>query len=76
MPPHHDIDDIVSIAVLQLEVGELRKDVEALTASTKELVEAWKAANKLVVFVRWLAGLSTAIGVLWIVARHLWFDKR
>jgi hypothetical protein len=56
---------------LKEEMDGLRQDVAELTESTKELVEAWKAAGKLVAFIKWLAGLSTAMGVLWIVVAKL-----
>jgi len=48
------------------------KDIEVLTAridkleqSIESLVKAWQAAGTLVSFVKWAAGLGTALGVMW-----------
>lgn len=55
-----------------LEAALLRKDVELLTAKVdklskdvEDLVTAWKTANYVVVFVKWLAGIVVAGGVVW-----------
>lgn len=68
-------DDFVSIALLQMEVDGLRKEVAEQTAATKELVEAWKAAGKMVAFVKWTSTLVTALGILWVFVKHFWAGR-
>lgn len=55
----------ISITRLQDEVKELRSEVKELTASTKALVEAWDTATNVVKFVKLLASIVAAIGVIW-----------
>lgn len=62
--------DDISLAIVRVEVRQLSKDVEDLTAATKELVEAWKAAGKLVALVKWVAGLVTALSALWVAFHY------
>lgn len=67
--PH---EEFVSVTLLRAEVGELRTDVAELTRETKELVDAWKAAGKLVAFVKWISTIVTALGILWVFIGHWW----
>ena len=64
------MEELFSIAELQADVRQLREDIEASTAATKELVEAWKAARSLVTFIKWSSTFVTAVGVLWLAVRH------
>ena len=68
-------DDFVSLAILQIEVDALRKDVAAQTEATKELVEAWRAAGKAVAFVKWTSTFVTALGILWVFLKSYWGEK-
>lgn len=70
MSEPHTLDELFSIAELQRDVSDLRDEVKELNAATKELVEAWRAAGSLVKFVKWASTFVTAIGILWIAARH------
>jgi hypothetical protein len=45
-------------------VEKLEKKVDCLNDSIRDLAEAWKAAQTLVAFMKWLAGISVAIAVL------------
>lgn len=67
--PH---EEFVSIAILQLEVEALQKTVEAQTEATRALVDAWNAAGKVVLFVKWASTLVTALGILWLFLKHFW----
>jgi hypothetical protein len=56
-----------------LELAALRKCVEdmkelddELHTEVKELLRAWDTATGLVVFIKWLAGLAAALGVIWV----------
>ena len=64
------MEELFSIAELQADVRQLRVDIEESTAATKELVEAWKAAQSLVTFVKWGSTLVTAVGILWVAIRY------
>lgn len=59
-----DNNDHADIAVLQEQVKKLSADVEALTASTKELIEAWRAAGTVVRLVKLLAAMATAVSAI------------
>lgn len=62
--------DAVNIALLQRDVEVLTENVKELTKKTDDLVQAWTAAGKLVGFVKWLASLVAAVGILWLFVRH------
>ncbi len=51
------------------------KDLRALRADVKEMLEAWKAATKTLAFIKFLAGASSLIGAAWAIFGHL-LDKR
>ena len=70
MSEPHTLDELFSIAELQADVGALRVEVKELTTATKDLVEAWKAAGSVVKFVKYASTLVTALGILWVGARH------
>jgi hypothetical protein len=45
-------------------VEKLEKKVDCLNDSIRDLAEAWKAAQTLVAFMKWLAGIGAALLVL------------
>ena len=55
----------VQVVLLQKEVADLRQDVNQLSKEVAGLVKMWETASGVVAFVKWLAGLATAIGILW-----------
>jgi len=59
----------VGIALLQQEVANLRHDVTKLTTDIEGLVDAWKTAENVVAFVKWVAGLGTVLVGLWAAIR-------
>lgn len=68
-------EDIVSLALLQLEVEQLRGEVAELSASTKALVEAWNAAGSVVKFVKWVSTFVAAIGTVYLFFKGFGFTK-
>lgn len=54
----------VQIALLEKEVSDLKNEVSALNTSVKELVDAWKAANSLLRFVRILGVTAAAVSAI------------
>jgi hypothetical protein len=55
----------VEVILLQKEMADLRQEVHDLSKEVAGLVKMWETASGVVAFVKWLAGLATAIGVLW-----------
>lgn len=55
----------VEIALLKNELDNLTKEVHALSKEVSGLVDAWKTASGVVAFVKWMSGLTVAVGVLW-----------
>lgn len=62
---HHDLDSLVEAALLRKDVELLTEKVDKLSRDVEDLVAAWKTANYVVVFVKWLAGIVVAGGVIW-----------
>lgn len=54
----------VEIAELRNEVAELKSSISEMKTDIKDLVDAWKTARGITAFVRWLAGLIIAGGVI------------
>ena len=57
-------DQEVELAMLRKDLEMLQADLSALKADVKQLATAWKTAENLVAFVKWLAGLGAAIMLL------------
>ena len=55
----------VEIALLQKELVDLKDEVHALSKEVSGLVDAWKTASGVVAFIKWLAGVVTAVGIIW-----------
>ena len=49
---------------LRAQVEKIEAKVDDLNNSIKDLAEAWKAAQTLVAFMKWLAGIGTALLVM------------
>jgi len=49
---------------LRAHVEKLEHKVDTLNESIKDLAEAWKTAQTLVAFMKWLAGIGAALLVL------------
>ena len=49
---------------LRTHVEKLEHKVDSLNDSIKDLAEAWKTAQTLVAFMKWLAGIGAALLVL------------
>lgn len=52
------------------ELKELREEVQALTASTKALVEAWNTATNVVKFVKVLSSVMAAVAAIYFFVTH------
>ena len=52
-------------ADLQLQLAELTRTVEVLTASVSELSSAWNSAKGVTNFIKWCAGFAASVAVVW-----------
>ena len=57
----HLIADEKRLAVIENDIKNLTSKVSSLETSVSDLVTAWKTAGGIVSFVKWLAGLATAL---------------
>jgi prefoldin subunit 5 len=49
---------------LRAHVEKLEQKVDSLNESIKDLAEAWRTAQTLVAFMKWLAGIGAALLVM------------
>ncbi len=50
---------------LEEKVEALSKEVAALKEIIKELLDMWRAARGMLTIIKWLAGISSGLGVIW-----------
>ena len=66
---NHNPNPEVEIILLQKEMSDLRKEVHDLSKEVAGLVRMWETASGVVAFVKWLAGLSAAVGVIFTIVK-------
>lgn len=68
---HQDpqLEAAVEAALLRKDVELLTEKVDKLSKDVEDLVAAWKTANYVVVFVKWLSGIFVSVGVVWAFVR-------
>jgi hypothetical protein len=54
----------VELAMLRKDLELMQSDMAELKADVKQLAAAWKTAENLVAFIKWLAGLGAALALL------------
>ena len=54
----------VELAMLRKDLEVMQSDMAELKADVKQLAAAWKTAENLVAFIKWLAGLGAALALL------------
>jgi hypothetical protein len=54
----------VELAMLRKDLEMMQSDMAELKADVKQLAAAWKTAENLVAFIKWLAGLGAALALL------------
>lgn len=60
-----------AVTALRVEVALLRAEVKEMHTATQDLVDAWRAATKLLIFVKWVAAIAAAITTLWVSIKGL-----
>ena len=51
--------------LIRAEIAEIKNEIKELKAEVKELLEAWKTANGLLKVIKWLAGITSTVAVIW-----------
>ena len=64
----HELNDELRLLEIENTIKALGGKIDELTRDVSDLVTAWKAANWVINFVKWAAGVSTAITVLYMLA--------
>lgn len=57
----HILDEEKRLSEIERDLKDMSKRMETLEASVSDLVTAWRTAGGVVSFVKWLAGIATAI---------------
>ena len=52
---------------LEQEINSLKEDIADLKSNVKELTDAFRTANALISFVKWVAGVATGLTALYIL---------
>jgi len=60
----HELNDELRLLEIENTIKALGSKIDELTRDVSDLVTAWKAANWVINFVKWAAGVSTAITIL------------
>ena len=59
----------IELALMRRDLEDLTIKVEALTNQVHSLVTAWNTAGYIVGVVKWLAGVASAVAILWAAMR-------
>jgi hypothetical protein len=59
------VTQATDIALIQQDIEALNARLAAMEKGVSDLVSAWRAAGTLVSFVKWAAGVVTAVAILW-----------
>ena len=70
MSDHPNTD--VELALLRQDMDQVKEDMKGLRQDTKDLLDAWKTATNVLAFVKWTAGLGTAVAFLWAAFKAKW----
>ena len=55
----------VELALLRADVDIMKDDVKALRKEIADLIDAWKTANNVLSFVKWVSGMGIAVVAFW-----------
>lgn len=69
MNNHERRQSDVDLALLRQDMDTMKVAMEKLETQVGGLLEAWRTATGLVRFIKWAAGLATALAVLWAFAK-------
>ncbi len=63
----HELSEERRLLEIENTIKDLGGKIDELTRDVSDLVSAWKAANWVINFVKWAAGVSTAVTVLFML---------
>ena len=55
----------IEVALLRRDVETLSDKVDLLSNQVSDLVRAWETATYIVAVVKWMAGMASAITIIW-----------
>lgn len=66
--------DHTRLVLLERQIKEMREDVQAQTAATRDLLEAWNSAKWLIGVVRLFGSIAVALGACYALFKgiHTW----
>lgn len=66
--------DHTRLVLLERQIKEMREDVQAQTAATRDLLEAWNSAKWLIGVVRLFGSIAVALGAYYALFKgiHTW----
>jgi hypothetical protein len=53
------------LALLRQDMDSMKDDLKAARAEVKELLDAWRTATGMLVFIKWLSTLGVAVAAFW-----------
>jgi hypothetical protein len=53
------------LALLRQDMDSMKDDLAAARAEVKELLDAWRTATGMLVFIKWLSTLGVAVAAFW-----------
>lgn len=66
---NEEIKTNVELALLRADMDSMKDDVKALRKEIKDLVDAWRTANNVLSFIKWLSGTGIAVGAFWAILK-------
>jgi hypothetical protein len=62
----HEESDHVRLVLIELQMAEIRREMQAQTQATQDLIEAWRSAKGSLIFLQTLAKIIGALGVIYL----------
>ena len=57
------------LALLRQDMDSMKDDLKAARAEVKELLDAWRTATGMLVFIKWLSTLGVAAAAIWAIIK-------
>jgi hypothetical protein len=57
------------LALLRQDMDSMKDDLKAARAEVKELLDAWRTATGMLVFIKWLSTLGVAAAAFWAIIK-------
>jgi hypothetical protein len=60
-----ELNPETELALLRQDMDAMKDDLKAARAEVKELLDAWRTATGMLVFIKWLSTLGVAVAAFW-----------